>query len=382
MAEQFHASAQPTLGVEWELAIADPETRDLVGVASTVIEAAKQLDSTLQLEREFLANTVEIVTPVCTTVPEAMEQLRRGYRVLDTAAREQGFRLWSSGSHPFADFRKQEVSDKGSYKEIIERTQYWGNQMLIWGLHVHVGVSHRDRVWPIIRGLCVYYPHLLALTASSPGWEGTDTGYASNRSMLYQQLPTAGLPYQFSTWQEWESFMADQSKSGVINHTGSMHFDIRPAGKWGTVEVRIADAGPDLDGIEACTALTHCLVVHFDRMIDRGAMPPSLQPWHVAENKWRAARYGLDALVVTSQETDEAWVTDELRDLVEQLAPIARELGCEASLRKVENILERGAPYQRQRTLFERTGSWVAAVDQAMAELEATVEGHSFPGCG
>lgn len=366
---EFKRSPRPTLGVEWEIALLDPETRDLVPRAADIVETVHRDHPELHLEREFLQNTVELVTGICDTVPEAIADLDRSLQAIIKAADELGLRVWGSGSHPFSDFRTQPVSAKGSYAEIIARTQYWGSQMLIWGIHVHVGISHEDRVWPIINALLTKYPHLLALTASSPGWDGIDTGYASNRAMLYQQLPTAGLPYQFQNWQEWLDYMHDQDRSGVINHTGSMHFDIRPASKWGTIEVRISDATSNLRELSAVVALTHCLVVHYDRMIDRGEELPTLQPWHVSENKWRAARYGLEAQIIVNRATDERWVTEELSELVVELADLAKELGCERELGLVQEILERGAGYHRQRRIFQKTGSWIPAVDQTCNEL-------------
>ena len=369
MGIEFKRSPRPTLGVEWEIALVDPETRDLAPRAAEILEIVAKNHPEVHLEREFLQNTVELVTGVCDTVPEAVAELSHDLDALKEAANSLGLRLWTSGSHPFSDFRENPVSEKGSYDEIIARTQYWGNQMLIWGIHVHVGISHEDRVWPIINALLTNYPHLLALSASSPAWDGLDTGYASNRTMLYQQLPTAGLPYQFQSWDEWCSYMADQDKSGVINHTGSMRFDIRPASKWGTIEVRVADSTSNLRELSAIVALTHCLVVHYDRMIDAGEELPSLQQWHVSENKWRAARYGLDAEIIISRDTDEAMVQDELRRLVAQLMPLANEIGCARELELVLEILERGGGYERQRRVFKETGSWKAAVDLACDEL-------------
>ncbi|AKK06994.1 carboxylate-amine ligase, YbdK family [Corynebacterium mustelae] len=369
MKQQFSASDKPTIGVEWELALIDPVTRDLVPRAGDVVALVAASHPDIQLEREFLANTVELVTPVCHTVPEAIAELDKAVTAVKEAADTFGLKLWGAGSHPFSDFRNQPTSSKGSYAEIIARTQYWGNQMLIWGIHTHVGISHKERVWPIINALLTKYPHLLALTASSPGWDGIDTGYASNRTMLYQQLPTAGLPYQFQNWEQWERYMKDQDISGVINHTGSMHFDIRPAGKWGTIEVRICDSTSNLKELAAVVALTHCLVVYYDRMIDNGEELPSLQDWHVAENKWRAARYGLDAIIITSRDTDERLVTDDLKDLVETLRPIAEELECLTELNYVLEIIETGASYNRQRELFNKHGSWYPAVDAVIAEM-------------
>ena len=243
--------------------------------------------------------------------------------------------------------------------------------MLLWGIHCHVGISHEDRVWPIINAIMTKYPHLLVISASSPGWDGIDTGYASNRTMLYQQLPTAGMPYQFRDWDEWVQFMREQQTSGVISHTGSMHFDVRPAAKWGTIEVRISDATSNLRELAGIVALTHCLVVYYDRMIDVGEELPTLQPWHVAENKWRGARYGLDALVITSRDTDERWVTDELNDMLDELRPIAEELDCVEEMEIVREIMDRGAGYQRQRKIYQATGDWKRVVDATCDEMFA-----------
>ena len=368
-AEQFARSPEPTLGVEWEVALVDRETRDLVPRGAELIDLATAAHPEIHLEKEFLQNTVELVTGICHTVPEAIADLNTSLKAVEEAADKLGIDVWASGGHPFTDFRKNPLSDKPSYQEIIARTQYWGKQMLLWGTHVHVGVSHEDRVWPIINALMTKYPHLLAISACSPGWEGLDTGYASNRTMLYQQLPTAGMPYQFRDWAEWQSYMRDQAISGVINHTGSMHFDIRPASKWGTVEVRVSDATSNLRELSAIVALTHCLVVYYDRLIDAEEPLPILQPWHVAENKWRGARYGMDALVITSRETDEAWVKDELAEMVDELSPIARELGCVNELNLIHEIIDDGAGYERQRRLFKETGSWREVVEETCREL-------------
>lgn len=365
----FKRSEKPTLGIEWEVGVIDPATRDLVPRAVDLLEVVEPKHPHLHFEKEFLQNTVELVTGVHATVPRAIEELQKGVEALQGGADQLGLKLWASGSHPFSDFRTQPVSAKMTYAEIINRTRYWGQQMLIWGIHVHVGISHEDRVWPIINALMTKYPHLLALSACSPGWDGLDTGYASNRTMLYQQLPTAGMPYHFDTWQEWKAFERDQAISGVTNHTGSMHFDIRPAPKWGTIEVRVSDATSNLRELSAIVALTHLLVIHYDRMIDRGEQLPSLQQWHNAENKWRGARYGLDALVITSRETDERWVTEEITELIDDLLPLAQEFDCVPELELVSEILEIGAGYARQRRIHQLTSDWTKVVDATSEEM-------------
>lgn len=365
----FARSAGPTLGVEWEICLVDPETRDLVPRAAEVIDEVQARHPDIHLEREFLQNTIELVTPICANTSEAIQALNKDLTAIKEVADEKGLKLWASGGHPFSDFRTNPLSPKNTYEEIVNRTQYWGQHMLLWGIHCHVGISHEDKVWPIINAVMTKYPHLLAISASSPGWDGIDTSYASNRTMLYQQLPTAGMPYQFQSWDEWVSFMRDQQTSGVINHTGSMHFDVRPAAKWGTIEVRISDATSNLRELAAVVALTHCLIVHYDRMLERGAELPTLQQWHVAENKWRGARYGMDALVITNRDTDEAWVKDELQLLIDELTPVAADLGCVDELHLVREIIQRGAGYERQRAIYARTGDWKDVVDATCAEM-------------
>lgn len=373
----------PTVGIEYELALIDSEGQ-LVNRAQAVIDAASPMlakgeAEVPRLEREFLANTVEVVTGVCDTIPQAMKQIRGGVRAVAEAAEGEGLAVWSAGSHPFAQWEDQEVSDKGTYSEIIERTQFWGRQMLIWGLHVHVGVSEQRRVWPIINALMVKFPHLLALSASSPAWNGVDTGYASNRTMLYQQLPTADIPYTFRSWAEYADYMEQQGRSGVTSHTGSMHFDIRPAVEYGTVEVRVCDAPASLEDVESIAALIHALVVFYDKRLgeyidahgpdvsdeELFGVLPSLPHWHNAENKWRAARYGLDALVIADRDVREVDVREDLAALVEMLRPVANELGCAQALERVLAI-EPGYVAQR------RADSWKAAVLDTSQVLRAS----------
>lgn len=392
---EFPSSA-PTVGIEWEVALVDPETRDLVPRAPELVDALDERFPGHRVTREFLANTVEMVTGVHETIPGAVEDLREQLVQILTVADDLGVGVFSAGTHPFAHWGDQILSDKGSYQEIIQRTQYWGRQMLIWGIHVHVGVGGRDRVWPIINAVMTQYPHVLALSASSPAWEGLDTGYASNRTLLYQQLPTAGMPYQFADWDEWESFNEDQDRSGVINHTGSMHFDVRPS-KYGTVEVRFADSTMDIAEVAAIGAFIHCLVVHYEREWQAGRELPTLQHWHVAENKWRAARYGLEALIITDRDTTERWVTQDIGDWLDVLAPIAEELGCADALQGVRGIMERGGDYALQRAAAREAGAalepgtrtrgdvgaeegftqpeaWIAAVDLTVDALKRSVK--------
>jgi carboxylate-amine ligase len=371
VAIDYAASQGPTLGVEWEFALVDRSTRDLANRASELFDRVEQTAGAQpKLHKELLRNTVEVVTGVCDSTAEAMEDLAGTLRLVIPVADGLGVDLYSAGTHPFAEWSRQLLTPGPRYEELIARTQWWGRQMLIWGVHVHVGVTRREHVIPIVSSLLNQFPHLQALSASSPMWSGTDTGYASNRAMMFQQLPTAGLPFQFQTWQEYESFVDDHLRTGVIEYLNDIRWDVRPSPALGTVEVRICDGVSNLEELAGLTALTHCLVVDLEDRLLAGETLPTMPPWHVQENKWRSARYGLDAEIILDAEAHERLVTDDLADLLTRLEPVAQRLHCEDELRSVADIPARGASYQRQREVAARAdGDLVAVVDSVVREL-------------
>ena len=364
----FAGSPRPTLGVEWEFALVDGNTRDLSNEAAAVIA---DVGENPHVHKELLRNTIEVVTGVCDTVAEAMDDLRSTLVSTRAVVEDRGMELFCAGTHPFAQWSAQKLTDAPRYAELIKRTQWWGRQMLIWGVHVHVGVSSAHKVMPIISSLLNHYPHLLALSASSPFWAGEDTGYASNRAMMFQQLPTAGLPFQFETWRQFEKFVHDQKKTGIIDSINEVRWDIRPSPHLGTVEVRICDGVSNLHELSALVALTHCLIVDLDRRLEAGEQLPVMPPWHVQENKWRAARYGLEAIVILDADSNERLVTEDLDELLDRLAPVAQSLGCATELAAVADIPRRGASYQRQRRVAQANGGDLrAVVDALVAELD------------
>ena len=368
----FHASERPTLGVEWEFALVDGTSRDLVSVASEVHElAGGRMDTPERLHKELLRNTVEVVTGICDTVGEATHDLRETLAVVAPAAAELGVDLLGAGSHPFADWSHQQLTEGHRYEELINRTQWWGRQMLIWGVHVHVGMPERDRVMPVLASMLTTYPHLLALSASSPIWAGQDTGYASNRSLMFQQLPTAGLPFTFDTWAEFEKCIADQTTTGIIDSMSDVRWDLRPAPHLGTLEHRVCDGMSDVGELAALTALVHCLVVDLDTRLADGESLPTLPPWQVQENKWRAARYGLDAIVIVDDRNRERLVTDDLDDLLEHLTPVARRLGCEAELSRLTRIMALGTSAHQQLAVYDEHR---AAGSSRIESLRAVVD--------
>jgi carboxylate-amine ligase len=364
----FAGSPGSTVGVEWEFALVDAQTRDLSNEATAVIA---EIGENPRVHKELLRNTVEVVSGVCECTAQAMEDLRETLTPARQIVRDRGMELFCAGTHPFARWSAQKLTDAPRYAELIKRTQWWGRQMLIWGVHVHVGIASAAKVMPIMTSLLNYYPHLLALSASSPCWGGDDTGYASNRAMMFQQLPTAGLPFHFQKWAQFEGFVYDQKKTGIIDHMDEIRWDIRPSPHLGTLEVRICDGVSNLRELAALVALTHCLIVDLDRRLDAGETLPTMPPWHVQENKWRAARYGLDAVIILDAESNERLVTDDLPGLLNRLEPVAKSLHCADELASVADIWRLGASYQRQRRVVEEhDGDLRAVVDALVGELD------------
>ena len=366
---EFASSRQSTLGVEWELALVDAETGELASVANQVLRGVaarhpelNEDDEHPHIKQELLLNTVELVTGICTTVAEAKADLSSSLGAVREVTDPMGVEVFCAGSHPFSPPQLQPVTDKARYAKLIDRTQWWGRQMVIYGVHVHVGLDSRDKVLPVLDGLVNYFPHFQALSASSPFWGGEDTGYASHRALMFQQLPTAGLPFQFSRWEDYEAYVQDMFTTGVIDTLSEIRWDIRPVPALGTIEMRICDGLATLEEVGAIAALTQCLVDEFSTTLENGGTIPTMPPWHIQENKWRAARYGLDAIIILDAEGNEQLVTEHLRETLKRLEPVAEKLGCSAELADVEKIIKRGAGYQRQRRVAAEHGGDLRAV--------------------
>jgi carboxylate-amine ligase len=373
----FGESPRSTVGLEWEMGLVEPGTAELSQAGPEVLEALARGGGNQQdysgtyaphVTGEFMNNTIEIVTGVCRTVGEAGKDLTRSMDRVRKVTDALGLDLMGGGSHPFARAADQVVGDKERYARIRNRTGVWGAHLIIWGLHVHVGVEHRDKALPLMRAMLKYFPHLQALSAGSPYWAGEHTGYASNRSMLFQQIPSSGLPVAFKTWQELEAYAGDMLHVGAVKAFNEVHWDVRPSPKFGTLEVRVCDGPTNLTEALTLAALVHCLVEHLSTQLDQGRTLPELPPWFVEENKFRSARYGLDATVILDAHGNQGPVVDSIAKLLVELEPVAQRLGCGAELAGVRNIIRGGASYQRQQAVAEAHGGDLVPVVRAMVE--------------
>ncbi len=368
----FVPSAGSSLGIEWELQLVSPETRELTSGAREILEELSPGGEHPKAKHELLQSTIEILTGVCGTVGEATADLAATVEQLRPLAEARGLALMCAGTHPVTDWATQQISPNPRYAKLVEDMQWLGRRLQIFGVHVHVGVRSADKAVAITNALTAYVPHLLAISASSPYWKGSDTGLASARSKVFEGLPTAGLPFQLKDWAQFESYMETLIKTGTIGSIKEVWWDIRPHPTYGTVELRICDGLPTLREVGMVAALSHCLVDSFDRELDKGYTLPTPKGWVVRENKWRAARYGLDAGIIVGEDDRVVPVRAALAELVHELRPAAERLGCADELAAVNEVVEGGASYQRQRAVAAAAdGDLTAVVDSLLAEFAA-----------
>lgn len=368
----FVSSSLGTLGVEWEFALIDTLSLTLQPRADEILQELGE-GPPGPFRREFMAHMVEIVTGVHTAVPDAVAELHQHYARLHAAAQSRGLALLAVGTHPCAVSTRQQTTCDPRYAQISNTGRYWADRLTICGTHVHVGVDNVAKVMPVIAGMSVFIPHLLALSGSSPFWEGEDTGYASQRAMLFQQLPSAGLPPKLADWDEYQHYLDDATALSMAEKPNDLRWDLRPSPGLGTIENRVLDGMPTLGEVGALTAFTQCLVIWLSQLWESGTDVATLAPWFVRENKWRAARYGLDTSIIWPDGTSlkEIGLADSISHMVEVLEPIGRRLGCVQELQFIHMLSKLGPSYARQREVFTRTGSLTHVVAALMAETAA-----------
>ena len=344
---EFSSSPGPSLGVEIELALVDANTGALSSTCPKLIEAMPPLAKG-NVKPELMQCYVELNTDVCQTVGQTAEQLRENLMQLESVADAQGVQLYWSATHPFSSWQQQQVTQKERYIGLVNLLQDTARQLVTFGLHVHVGVDSGDKAVMICDRMLRHLPVLLAASCNSPFWEGRNTGLNSWRTKVMEGLPTAGLPPFMRNWSEYAWLVSHLIDTGFIETIREIWWDVRPHHNFGTVEVRICDMPGNLDDVVAIVALIHCLVKQLSDAIDEGLYQHDCHPMLVRQNKWRAARYGLDAQLVDSVTHDLVPARQILRDLVTNLAPIAEELGCRDELQQINRIADEPTWSQRQ----------------------------------
>jgi len=368
----WNPSAGATLGIEWELQLIDAASKLLRQDAREVIAELQGLDEAglpAKVHAELMQSTVEVVTGVCSTVSEAVADLATTIAQLQRITDMRGTMLACAGTHPVSDWRDAKMAPIQRYAELVEQMQWLARRIQTFGVHVHVGLRDGSKAIPIVNALAAYLPHFLALTASSPFWTGHDTGLASSRAIIFGGLPTAGPPHMLADWSEFEEYMDTLLRAGSIRSIKEVWWDVRPHPDFGTIEIRIFDGVPTLHEVGMVGALSQSMVHLFDTQLDRGYRLPSQPPWVIRDNKWRATRYGLDAVVITDAGGSTAPLRDELYELSLELQPVAERLGCAEELDVLSEVLERGASYERQRAVAATGGGLTDVVDALVTEF-------------
>ena len=359
----FKRNDRPTVGIELELGILDARTMALSNSFAALAEKL-QAEGNPAFKPELKQSVMEINTDVCDTIDAAAVDLRGKLVAVEQAADSLELALWWGGSHPFSRWRDQLTTPTERYELLVELLQELAQRLVTFGLHVHVGVDSGDKAVMICDRILRHLPVLLALSTSSPYWENRRTGLQSYRSKVMEGLPTAGLPPLMRNWSEYVWLVNHMVDTGFINSMRELWWDVRPHYRFGTVEVRVCDMPGNLDDVLALSALVQSLVQALSDEIDEGTYQHDCHPMMVRQNKWRAARYGIEAMLVDNYTFEVQSVPLALDQLLEKLGPTAEQLGCAERLEQCRRMAAGPSWAQRQ----------IAAIDNGSSSADLVRE--------
>jgi carboxylate-amine ligase len=356
-----------TLGIEEEFQIIDPNTRELRSAVSAMVDASVSIGS-VELKRELQQSVVEVGTAICRDIKEARDEVIKNRREAARVAHQVGMRIGAASTHPFSSWQEQEISEGARYESIVEEYQDVVRANLIFGLHVHVGIADREECTAIYNSARYFLPHLLALSTSSPFFEGRNTGLKSARSVIFKRLPRTDIPDTFDSYQEFLSFVDLLINTGCIDNGRRVWWDIRPHPEFSTLEFRVCDLPHRADETIAIAALTQALVAFLIKLHRGNRSWRSYRSSLIQENKWRALRYGIEADLIDFGKQAAIPVADLVRELMELLGPEIDELGSAEEVAYLEAILKEGTGADRQLRVFEETGDLKTVVDYVIEE--------------
>jgi carboxylate-amine ligase len=369
----FGAGEPYTLGVEEEYQILDAGTFDLVQHIDTILAAVSGHELEDQINAELMQSVLEIATPVCRTAGDVMGELTKLRSYVTEVARDRLLRVGSAGTHPFSLFERQRITARDRYRALIDQLQYVARRELIFGMHVHVAVDDPEKAIQVVNGLLPQLAPLLALSASSPFWRGEPTGLASSRQMVFSAFPRSGPPPRFRDYADYADVVGRLERSGCIADYTHIWWDIRLHPRLGTVEIRICDAVTRVEDAVAIAAYCQALVKQLSEWYDTGEEIPSYHRILTTENKWLAARYGLEAPVMdlATGRRNRVPVSRLIRRTVSDLRPHARELGSERELEGILAILSRGNGADRQLRIYNANRDIVEVAREIAEATEA-----------
>lgn len=372
MFEQF------TLGIEEEFQIVDPETRELKSHVSEILDEGKMLLGE-KIKPEMIQSMIEVGTGVCANIQEAREDITKLRCIISSLARKKGMEIVAASTHPFSKWSEQTIFEADRYKLLVDELQMVARSLLIFGVHVHVGIADLDRRIHIMNAARYFLPHVLAMTTSSPFWLGFNTGLKSYRSEVFKKFPRTDIPDHFESYQQYQSYVDLLVKMNCIQDGTKIWWDVRPHAKFPTLEFRISDIPTRVDDTIAVAALFQAIVAKLSIMIDKNW---GFRLYHrrlIQENKWRAVRYGLDGKLLDLGKQKEVPVKDLIRELLDFVDDVIDDLDSRKEIEHIHTILERGTSADEQLRVYEENNQdFVPVVDMLIKNTLENVPERCF----
>ncbi len=361
---------QFTLGIEEEFQIVDPHTRELRSHVSEFLEEGKMILGE-QIKPEMIQSMIEVGTGVCKNIQEARADITRLRSIISGLAGKTGLAIVAASTHPFSHWEDQKIYDDERYALLVQELQNVARSLLIFGLHVHVGVADLDRRIHIMNAARYFLPHVLALTTSSPFWMGHNTGLKSYRSEVFKQFPRTDIPDHFDSYGSFQRYVDLLVKTGCINDGKKIWWDLRPHPVFPTLEFRICDIPTRVDDTVAIAALFQAIVAKLTKLIEKNLGFRLYRRMLIQENKWRAVRWGIDGTMVDFGKQKEVPTRDLILELLDFIDDVVDELGSRKEIEHIHTILERRTSAEEQLRVFEETKDLNAVVDRL---IELTME--------
>jgi len=364
MFEQF------TLGIEEEFQIVDPKTRELRSHVSEFLEEGKMLLGE-QIKPEMIQSMIEVGTGICKNIQEARADITRLRGIISGLARKTGLEIVAASTHPISRWQDQKIFDDERYTLLVEELQTVARSLLIFGLHVHVGIADPERAIHIMNAARYFLPHVLALSTSSPFWVGHETGLKSYRSEVFKQFPRTDIPDHYDSHASFQRYVDLLVKTGCIDNGKKIWWDVRPHPFFPTLEFRICDIPTSVDDTIAIAALFQAIVAKLNMLIDKNLGFRLYRRALIQENKWRAVRWGLQGKMIDFGKQKEVPVRDLILELLEFIDDVVDELDSRKEIEHIHTILERGTSADEQLDIFHQTNDLKAVVDRL---IERTME--------
>jgi carboxylate-amine ligase len=365
-----------TIGIEEEYQVIDPDTRELRSYITQILERGTMILRE-QIKPELHQSIIEVGTKPVRTVQQLREEVARLRGTIAGLAAEHNLKIVAAGTHPFSSWMKQEITPFDRYKGVVEEMQDLALQLLIFGMHVHVGMPSNEVAIEMMNVSRYFLPHLLALSTSSPFWMGRNTGFKSYRSVIFSNFPRTGIPPSFTSYAEYANYISILIKTNAIDNPKKIWWDMRPHPTFGTLEFRVCDIVTSLDECIAIAALKQAIIVRLYSMFEDNTTFRVYRRALIAENKWRAQRWGLSGKLIDLGKRDEVEMTALAHELVSFVDPVLDLLGSRHEVETILKIAEKGTSAERQQAVYKETNSLQAVVDNLIRE---TMEGINIPG--